>query len=136
MQPNSGNAKVLLARFLLVGIANTLIGLCAIYFAMYVLQFEVIAANAFGYTIGVLLGFALNRAWTFDSRTHVVSSFLRYLLVLIVAYGANLVTVLFATYHFSLSPYISQTLGIIPYTVVGFLGSRYFVFGSCRWHGQ
>ncbi|MDO9047808.1 MAG: glycosyltransferase [Methylobacter sp.] len=117
-----------LMRFILVGIANTLLGLSTIYFAMYFLQLEIVHANAFGYSVGILLGFALNKTWTFSSRDRVVSSFLRYLLVLAVAYVANLATVLFTNSHFDLNPYIAQALGIIPYTVIGFLGSRYFAF--------
>ena len=117
-----------LLKFLLVGVANTLVGLSAIYFAMYFLQLGIVPANAFGYSIGILLGFALNKTWTFSSHGRVVPAFLRYLLVLAVAYGANLATVLFANSHFNLNPYIAQALGIIPYTVIGYLGSRYFAF--------
>ena len=49
-----------------------------------------------------------------------------------VAYAANLATVLFANAHFYLNPYLSQALGIIPYTTIGFLGSRYFAFRERR----
>ncbi len=121
-----------LVRFLLVGVANTLFGLSIIYFAMYFLQLEIVQANAFGYSVGILLGFALNKTWTFGSSDHVVSSFLRYLLVLAVAYVANLATVLYTNSHFNLNPYIAQALGIIPYTIIGFLGSRYFAFRTQR----
>jgi glycosyltransferase involved in cell wall biosynthesis len=48
--------------------------------------------------------------------------------VLAVAYVANLVTVLKTNSNFDLNPYIAQALGVIPYTVIGFLGSRYFAF--------
>ncbi len=123
---------MVLMRFLLVGIANTLVGLGIIYFLMYYLRFEVVAANAFGYAIGILIGFVLNKTWTFGNQDHVVYSFLRYLLVLSVAYVTNLATVLFANTHFDLNPYLSQALGIIPYTAIGFLGSRYFAFREQR----
>jgi glycosyltransferase involved in cell wall biosynthesis/putative flippase GtrA len=121
-----------LIRFLIVGVANTLVGLSAIYFAMYFLRLDIVHANAIGYSVGILLGFALNKIWTFSSRDHFVSSFIRYLLVLAVAYVANLATVLFSNSHFDLNPYIAQALGIIPYTAIGFLGSRYFVFRTQR----
>jgi len=117
-----------LIRYLLVGVANTLVGLSTIYFAMYFLQLDIVKANMVGYLIGILLSFKLNKTWTFRSSDHVASSFIRYLLVLAVAYVANLATVLFANTHFDLNPYIAQALGIIPYTAIGFLGSRYFAF--------
>jgi putative flippase GtrA len=66
-----------LMRYLLVGVANTLVGLSTIYFAMYILQLGVVSANAFGYSIGILLSFALNKTWTFSNGDHVVASFLR-----------------------------------------------------------
>ncbi|MEI7994638.1 MAG: glycosyltransferase [Methylococcaceae bacterium] len=119
---------MLLIQYLIVGVANTLVGLGTIYFAMYFLQLNIMHANAIGYSIGILLSFALNKAWTFNSSDHVIYSFLRYLLVLAVAYMANLATVLFSNSHFDLNPYIAQALGIIPYTAIGFIGSRYFAF--------
>ncbi|HEY5139001.1 MAG TPA: GtrA family protein, partial [Methylococcales bacterium] len=121
-----------LIRYLLVGVLNTLVGLGVIYMAMYFLQMDIASSNAFGYTIGIMVSFALNKKWTFDSQDHVVYSFLRYLLVLLVAYVTNLATVLFANSHFDLNPYLSQALGIIPYTTIGFLGSRYFAFRDRR----
>jgi len=117
-----------LIRYLLVGVVNTLVGLGTIYFAMYFLQLEIVQANVLGYSVGILVSFTLNKTWTFNSSDHVVSSFLRYLLVLAVAYAANLATVLYTNSFFGLNPYIAQALGIIPYTAIGFLGSRYFVF--------
>ena len=121
-----------LIRYLLVGVLNTLVGLGVIYMAMYFLQMDIASSNAFGYTIGIMVSFGLNKKWTFDSQDHVVYSFLRYLLVLLVAYVTNLATVLFANSHFDLNPYLSQALGIIPYTTIGFLGSRYFAFRDRR----
>ena len=121
-----------LIRYLLVGVVNTLVGLGIIYLAMYFLKMDLASSNAFGYAIGIMVSFVLNKKWTFDSQDHVVYSFLRYLLVLAVAYVANLATVLFANSHFDLNPYLSQALGIVPYTTIGFLGSRYFAFRDRR----
>ncbi|CAA9891399.1 conserved membrane hypothetical protein [Candidatus Methylobacter favarea] len=117
-----------LVRFLIVGVANTLIGLSIIYVAMYFFQLDMVKANAIGYAIGILLGFALNKIWTFNSRGYVLTSFLRYLLVIVIAYAANLATVVLVSSHFDLNHYMAQALGIIPYTAIGFMGSRYFAF--------
>jgi putative flippase GtrA len=99
---------------------------------MYFLRLDIVYANAIGYAIGIVHSYALNKRWTFKSRDHVVSSFFRFLLVLAVAYAANLATVLVLTSHFDLNPYIAQALGIIPYTTIGFLGSRSFAFRTRR----
>ena len=119
---------MVLIRYLLVGVVNTLVGLGAIYFAMYFLRLDIFQANALGYSVGILLSFGLNKAWTFRNNDQVIYSFLRYLLVLAVGYLANLATVLISNSHFGLNPYIAQALGVIPYTAIGFMGSRYFAF--------
>ena len=119
---------MILIRYLMVGVANTLVGLGTIYFAMYFLHFNVVQSNAIGYSIGILLSFSLNKTWTFSSQDHITSSFIRYLLVLGIGYAANLATVLYIYSHLYLSPYVAQAIGILPYTAIGFLGSRYFAF--------
>jgi glycosyltransferase involved in cell wall biosynthesis len=92
------------------------------------MKMDLAPANAFGYTVGILLGFLLNKRWTFRSEGRMVPSFLRYLFVLAVAYAANLATVILIGEHFNINPYLDQALGIVPYTAIGFLGSRYFAF--------
>jgi len=117
-----------LLRFLLVGVANTVVGLGIIYCAMYFFHLSAVFSNALGYSIGILLSFALNKTWTFASADHIVSSLFRFLLVIAIAYSANLATVLFVNEHFNINIYIAQALGIAPYTLMTYLGSRYFVF--------
>jgi len=68
---------------------------------------DLASSNAIGYTIGIMVSFVLNKKWTFDSQDQVVYSFLRYLLVLLVAYVTNLATVLFVNSHFDLNFYLS-----------------------------
>jgi putative flippase GtrA len=121
-----------LVRFLLVGVVNTLVGLGIIYSMMYFLGMSVAPANAAGYFIGILVSFSLNKTWTFGSHDRIVTSFLRYFLVLVVGYAANLATVLFVHSRFDLNAYLAQAIGIIPYTTIGFLGSRYFAFRNQR----
>jgi putative flippase GtrA len=117
-----------LIRYLLVGVVNTLVGLGIIYLAMYFQHMDLASSNALGYATGIMVSFILNKKWTFASQDHVVYSFLRYLLVLGVAYAANLATILFANTHFYLNPYLSQALDIIPYTSITVL-PIYFLGG-------
>jgi putative flippase GtrA len=121
---------MVLVKYLLVGVANTGVGLGTIYFAMYFLRLDIIPANALGYSLGILLSFILNKTWTFSSTDRVVASFLRFIIVVAVAYTANLATVLIATLHFNINRYIAQALGMLPYIAIGFLGSRFFAFRS------
>jgi len=116
-------------RYLVVGLLNTFAGLMVIYFAMYVLGLGIVAANGLGYAVGVFVGFVLNQRWTFAHRGPAVPAFVKFLIVLGAAYILNLSTVLFFSEVLRWNSYVAQTLGIVPYTVVGYLGSRFFAFG-------
>ncbi|MGZ8248609.1 GtrA family protein, partial [Methylomagnum sp.] len=119
---------MMLIKFLLVGTLNTLVGLGAIYFAMYFLSLDNITANAFGYIIGILLGFALNKRWTFANRDGITATLIRYFIVIAVAYAVNLTVVLSTHLYLELNQYLAQATGIIPYTIIAFFGSRYYAF--------
>jgi len=115
-------------RFLVVGVLNTLIGLLAIYLGKWWLGLGDVLANLFGYAIGLCFSFVVNRSWTFDHSGAVVPALMRFVVVFGIAYALNLATVLAAIRVFGINAYIAQALGIVPYTLFFFLGSRYYAF--------
>lgn len=115
-------------RFSAVGVINTVIGLAAIYAAMFFFQARPGTANAIGYSIGIAISFLLNRAWTFRSKGHVVVVLPKYLLVAAISYLLNLTAVVTSTSFFSANPYLAQLLGVGIYTAWMFFGCRWFVF--------
>lgn len=119
--------KFTLVRFSLVGVVNCTIGLLVIYSAM-LLGAGNAAANALGYGVGILVSFALNRQWTFGARGGVGEAFFRYLLVVAVAYFANLGSVLFLIDSLGVNGYIAQACGVPVYTLAVYAGCRFFVF--------
>jgi putative flippase GtrA len=52
-------------KFAVVGVANTVVGLAAIYLCKWLLGFNDALANITGYTVGLIISFLLNRGWTF-----------------------------------------------------------------------
>ena len=116
------------AKFLGVGVANTLVALCIIYAAKWFANFGDVAANALGYGVGLLASFTLNSRWTFAHSGPRLSAFAKFLLVALVAYGMNLLMVLTAIHYIGLNDYIAQALGIPPYTLTSFFASKYLVF--------
>lgn len=116
------------ARFLTVGLVNTITGLLVIFACKWWLGMGDIASNLVGYGVGVVLGFVLNKNWTFDFAGGYGRAFARYLAVLCLAYGVNLITMLQAINLLHLNSYLAQAVGIVPYTVIGYAGSRFFVF--------
>ena len=119
-------------RYLAVGAANTLVGLSVIYACKWLAGLGDVASNLIGYGVGILLGFQLNKKWTFDHQGSYLPSLLRYLAVLGCAYVANLATVLYSIDVLGLNSYLAQALGIGPYTLIGYLGSRHFAFSKPR----
>jgi len=115
-------------RFGAVGLMNTAIGLLAIYAVIYFFNSGPAVANAIGYAIGLAVSFALNRLWTFDDSRSIGKLPPRYLLVAAISYLLNLSVVLLGTHQFGIGPYLVQFFGIGVYTVVMFLGCRWFVF--------
>lgn len=119
-------------RFGAVGLVNTAIGLLAIYAVIFFFNTGPAVANAIGYAIGLAVSFALNRLWTFGDSRSLGKVLPRYLLVAANSYLLNLSVVLLGTHHFGVGPYLVQFFGIGVYTVVMFLGCRWFVFQAPR----
>lgn len=121
-----------LARFAIVGLSNTVLGLSLIFGAKAMLGFGDAAANVTGYAVVVTLSFMLNRQWTFEDGGNAAASLLRFLLVLAAAYLANLATVVAAIELLGVNGYLAHVLGVFPYAATGYLGSRLFVFTAPR----
>ena len=120
------------AKFLGVGLANTLIALLVIYAAKWYLGLGDVAANALGYGVGLVISFTLNSRWTFAHVGPQWPALAKFLMVSLVAYGMNLLTVLVAIHSLGLNDYVAQALGIPPYTLTSFFASKYLVFRARR----
>lgn len=115
-------------RFLIVGFANTVVGLLIIYSCKWLFNMGDIISNFVGYSAGMILGFILNKHWTFKYKGENTLVFVRYIVVLITAYLINLATVIYTINYLSLNSYVAQALGVVPYTLISYLGSHFFVF--------
>lgn len=116
-------------RFLLVGVVNTMVGLSVIYGAKFFLGAGDVPANVAGYAIGLCVSFLLNKRWTFhhQGRIHYVLVG-KFLGAFLIAYAANLTTVMLCIEVLGVNSYLAQLLGIAPYTTTFFLLSRFVVF--------
>jgi putative flippase GtrA len=116
-----------LLRYLVVGLVNTSVGLTVIFLCKGLFGFGDIVANAVGYGIGIVVSFAMNKRWTFAFDGAAMPALARFLGVVVLAYLANLSVVLLLI-ALGADAFLAQTLGILPYTLVGYAGSRFFVF--------
>ena len=125
-----------LSRYLAVGVGNTIIGLSVIYICKWILDMGDVSANFSGYTIGLVFSFFVNRKWSFDHKGSALHAALRFIIVIMMAYCANLLVVLLSINVLNINSYLAHAIGIVPYLVVGYLGSRYFVFSEKRSVGE
>ena len=119
-------------RFVTVGILNTGLGLAAIFAAKALLGWGDLAANVFGYAVGLGISFVLNRAWTFRDRGRIAPALPRFVAAFGVAYLANLAMVFGLRDGVGVDSYIAQAAGVVPYTALFFLASRAFVFNPSQ----
>ena len=117
-----------LFRFLLVGVSNTIIGMGIVYIAWRFFGWADVPANAFGYLIGFLWSYGMNRIWTFNDSGSVTRSFYRFALVCAVAYAVNLLVLLAARNVIGDASFFPQLFGAVAYTTLAYLGSRFFAF--------
>jgi putative flippase GtrA len=116
-----------LVRFLLTGVANTLLGLGIIY-ALKLARLHDVPANLLGYALGIWISYAMHASWSFSYRGPIHSALPRYVLVTVLAYLSNLAVVSIALYWWQLNGYVAQACGVAPYALVSYLGSRLYVF--------
>jgi len=119
-------------KFALVGIVNTLIGLMVIFALKALLSWNNAAANAGGYTVGLVISFFLNRSFTFGHVGPKLAAAMRFSAVFAVAYLVNLGTVLAAIDVVDMNPYAAQVVGVVVYSILFFLGGRHFAFAPQR----
>jgi putative flippase GtrA len=119
-----------LLRFAAVGLLNTALGYTIILTGL-TLGYGDILSNILGYAGGLILGFVLNRRWTFSDAIHLrKGAVLRYAASFAVAYGANLTVVLIAlSFGLSNNPFV-HLAGISVYSALFYLATARFVFVS------
>lgn len=115
-------------KFLFVGLGNTGLGVGMIYLGKWQLGLNDLAANTFGYAIGIAFSFFMNSKLTFAYRGGHFGSAVRFLLAALGAYLLNVIVVGGAIYGFGVHGDFAQLLGVPPYTIFFYLASKHFVF--------
>lgn len=120
-----------IVRYLVVGCINMGIGLSTI-FVLTATGSSDLVANAIGYSVGIPVSFMLNGRWTF-SQVNLSSVHLRrYIYVIAISYLVNILVLVIARNVGDFDRYISQTAGVLAYSLTSFIGMKYIAFGPCR----
>lgn len=119
-------------RFVVVGLLNTGVGVATIALASLVFKAEPYVANALGFAVGILVGYQLNRRWTFGSSRSFLITAPRYLLVFAVSYAINLGVLALLLRIPAVHPMVAQAAAIGSYSIAFYLLCRFAVFPDSR----
>jgi putative flippase GtrA len=119
-----------LARFIAVGVLNTLVGYGLIFGLMLLAGWSPELSNITGYALGLVVAYLLHRSVTFKSENKRGSEFGRFLLVFAIAFSANFVTLWVLLHAFGLADWAAQIFAGVVYVGSSYVLNRSFVFGA------
>ncbi len=119
---------VQLAKFSLVGASGYAINLAVYTALLRGADFHYTAAATCSFLVAVTNNYTWNRLWTFRThRGHVGWQGLRFLIVALVAYGANL-AFLSTLIAIGLDKVLSQAIAVVLVTPMNFIGNKLWSF--------
>lgn len=118
-----------LLRFLVVGLANTGLGVGVIFAARQVV--DDYHANLIGYLLVVPVSFFSHRGWSFRDSGRWLPALARFLPAVLVGYVLNVGTLSFCL-DTGANPYLAQACALTTYVLFMYVVSRYAVFRSPR----
>lgn len=122
-------------RFLVVGVANSVLGYAVIFGLMLGAGWSPEVSNVSGYALGLTVSYVLNRSFTFRSRAKHLGEVSRFLIVFGIAFGLNLIVLALCVRVLGVADWISQIIAGVVYVASSYLLNRNFVFGSARQSG-
>lgn len=115
-------------RFVLVGVVNTGLGYAVIFACMYLLNWGPVASNMAGYAVGLVASYLLNRTFTFRSAARPVQEILRFVGIFLLAYLANLATLVVLVRYIGLHEGAAQIVAGVVYFCLSFVLNKFYVF--------
>jgi putative flippase GtrA len=120
-----------LARFVLVGLTNTIVAL-VVYALLIGTGMAPVLASAVAFCAGAVNGYILNRSWTFDGAPGGAGVGARYVTVQLGGLALNAAGVSIAVSHLGLAPTAGEVVILPAVTASTFLLSRGWVFRAPR----
>lgn len=124
------------SKFLLVGIANTMVGYGTMWIAINLLNLNYLESTLIGYLIGIVVSYLMNSRFTFQQQLTMLTG-LKFLVVFLFSYGVAyaigilIIHLLFTEYpRLSIKDIhsLSSLLSMPCYTILNYLGNAKFTF--------
>ena len=98
---------------------------------MDILHFDPVIATFPAFGIAFLLGYSLNRRWTFNATTSHRRALPAYLAVALLGLGNNALLMFIAVHVLRQSDTAGFLVSVFTTPVLTYLGNRYWVFKAC-----
>lgn len=127
-----------LLKFIIVGVLNTFVGMMTmlIFYNVFYLGYWV--SSSISYVLGSTMSFLLNKVFTFNNKSSVLKTAIKFsinvIVCYVVSYGAAKPLVIWflhiLSFNISLKIYeqIAMILGMCIFTATNYIGQRFFVF--------
>lgn len=115
-------------RFVVVGVIATAVHTAVFTLGLEAAHIEPVTANAIAFTVAVLLGFALNRRWTFALHGGAEARLWRYVVVALIGLAVNSALMFTVTHVMRWSPYVGLVLALIIVPPLTFVLNQHWVF--------
>ena len=117
-------------KFLMVGIICTILNYICFLIFLHFFGIHFLLASSFGYFIGLLFGYSLNRVWTFQSTANSLIYKFRYLWTYLLSLAVGLISLQALVKNYGLATEIANICVILITTILNFLGTKFWVFGK------
>ncbi len=121
-------ASIEFIKFCVVGVVSTLVNYGIFYAALNFLAFHYLIASVLGFISGLVIGYPINKCWTFSSKNSSKTHIYPYLVTYLVSLILSLIFLKIAVEYCGIAPEIANILAIILTTCTNFIGTKFFVF--------
>lgn len=117
-------------KFLIVGVISTILNYLSFSILFKILTINYLISSAIGYMSGLVLGYSLNKNWTFEYKNENMKTKLQYLIVYLTNLVISLLILKILETKFGINPMIGNVLVICYTTVANYIGIKIFVFSG------
>ena len=125
---HQATARLQLSRFILTGLAATATHYLVLRLGVDVLLLDPVVATFPAFGIAFLLGYNLNRRWTFKATTAHRRALPAYLVVALLGLGNNALLMFIAVHVLRQSDTAGFLASVFSTPILTYLGNRYYVF--------